>query len=201
MARRRTDLGEPVPERLARLVVDAVAGRWRGQVAGVRVVEGGDAARGRLLIPAPALGDHVETLRLAVWTKRRLGEGGCAMTTDEHGSHESLIGEAIDFFIAPRPGPAAHRVRGRARGRSVAPAASGCRCPSDVDPDPPVRWSPAARRGLRCDDHAGHLQTTFRLRAQRPLDSEDLLWRAWHALAESRGCPSRCDTWRPLQDL
>jgi hypothetical protein len=65
------------------------------------------------------------------------------------------------------------------------PTASGVPLPDDEDPDPPVRWSPAARGRLRCNDHAGHIQKTFRMQAQRALDAEDPLWRAWHALAES----------------
>ena len=110
------------------------------------------------------------------------------MTThDEGGWHESLIAEQMDTLdredrqrLVVEYGEVLAGLR-RCPGATAAPTSSG-----EPEPEPAVRWSPWARAQLRCDDHAGHIQKTFRMRAQRALNAEDPLWRCWHALAESR---------------
>ena len=110
------------------------------------------------------------------------------MTThDEGGWHESLIAEQMDLLdrgdrerLVVEYGKVLAELR-RCPGATAAPTSSG-----EPEPEPAVRWSPWARAQLRCDDHAGHIQKTFRMRAQRALNAEDPLWRCWHALAESR---------------
>jgi hypothetical protein len=107
------------------------------------------------------------------------------MTTDDKGLHESLIAEAMDFLdrddrerLIVEYGEVLAELR-------RCPGATGVPMPADDDPDPAVRWSPWARGQMRCDDHRGHVQSRFRLLAQRALNAEDPLWRAWHAFAES----------------
>jgi hypothetical protein len=114
---------------------------------------------------------------------------------DEGGWHDSLLADQMDHLeradrerLVVEYGDVLAELR-------RCPAASGAPMPDDDDPDPPVRWSPAARARPRCLDHAGHIEHRFRMLAQRALDAEDPLWRAWHAMAESR------QLWEATRDL
>jgi hypothetical protein len=110
------------------------------------------------------------------------------MTThDEGGWHESLIAEQMDLLDrGDRERLVVEYGEVLAELRRCPAATSTTVDTTESEPEPAVRWSPWARGRLRCDDHAGHIQKTFRMRAQRALNAEDPLWRAWHALAESR---------------
>jgi hypothetical protein len=104
------------------------------------------------------------------------------MTAD--GLHDSLLITELE------PLPQAERLRfAREFSATVRPlveCVAASLAGDDDEPDPPMRWSPWMRGRLRCMDHAGHEQRTFRMRAAQAHAAGDPLWRCWHALAESR---------------
>jgi hypothetical protein len=111
------------------------------------------------------------------------------MTThDEGGWHESLIAEQMDHLEREdRERLVVEYGEVLAELRRCPGAVSPIGDTTEPEPEPAVRWSPWARGQMRsCGDHTGHIESAFRLRAQRALNAEDPLWRAWHALAESR---------------
>ena len=102
------------------------------------------------------------------------------------GLHDSLLAAELDRL------PRRERLRfGREFVAAVRPlvecvAATIADEDQDDETEPAVRLSPWLRGRLRCADHSGHEQRTFRLEAERARVAGDPLWRCWHALAESR---------------
>ena len=165
-------------------------------VAGVRVVEGGDVRvggcssrlgtrRSRGDVPAGCLDEAAAR------------GGGCAMTTDEHGWHESLIAEAIDYLGRATGTGCVDEYGAALAALRSCPAASGVPLPMMTTR---IRRSGGRRRraagcgvtiigGIsRRRSGFGHSgRWTPKIRSGAPGTRSP----------SRRGCQSRCDTLRP----